>query len=358
MSVLDAIDTTVTCEWGETRTIGTLVRLGGREAVITALRAPAPGDALYLRVEGETPEESVALDGACKAVADSDWGEHEVTIEVQRVGSTVSAAVLKAFIERHDLARGGSVSVGRNRDNPDLKRFVYSLPAVGKEVQTSGDADTTRQLRVMPAPGMERLGARSEPSPTWRPDFDMGEQILVTTVPADAAVATPMLTVLSSQAEASPRGSAKPGATSSTSGVPQPSITPARTASDSILAVQRLFAADTAVRANLGVQFDVGKKRRQGVLLRLGESRVRVKSLHQPQLYDRLTLQISEPGRKDPLQFQVEVTRVRQPERDGGTAVGESAFDARLTGNNSAAVMTRLRGLVQALSSPSGDAGA
>ena len=99
MSVLDAIDTTVTCEWGETRTIGTLVRLGGREAVITALRAPTAGEQVFLRVEGETPEESVALDGTCSAVADSDWGEHEVTIEVLRVGSTVSAAVRPGTVE-------------------------------------------------------------------------------------------------------------------------------------------------------------------------------------------------------------------------------------------------------------------
>ena len=113
--------------------------------------------------------------------------------------------------------------------------------------------------------------------------------------------------------------------------------------------MQRLFATDTAIRANLSVRFDAGKKQRQGVLLRLGESRVRVQSMHQPQPYERLTLVVTETGRKDPLKIQVEVTRVRQPEGDGGTQIGDAAFDAKVTGSNTAATMARLRALIQSL---------
>ncbi len=129
MGVLDTIDTTVTFEWGSTRTIGTLIQLGGYKAVITTLRAPPVGHAVHLRLEGEDAIDAIAVDGACAALADSDWGEHQVTVQIQRVGATSSATALRDFIEQHDIERGGSVSIGKNRDNPELKRFVYTLPA-------------------------------------------------------------------------------------------------------------------------------------------------------------------------------------------------------------------------------------
>ena len=60
MNVLDTIDTTVTFEWGNTRTVGALVRLEGRAAVVTALRAPDEGTPVYLRLEGESEADSAA----------------------------------------------------------------------------------------------------------------------------------------------------------------------------------------------------------------------------------------------------------------------------------------------------------
>lgn len=140
MNVLDTIDTTVTFEWGNTRTVGSLVRLEGRSAVVTALRAPDEGTPVYLRLEGESEADGIALDGVCACVADSEWGERLVEINVQRVGTTASATVLRDFIEAHGIVRGGSVSVGRHRDDPDLKRFVYTLPEPGQETQLSSPA--------------------------------------------------------------------------------------------------------------------------------------------------------------------------------------------------------------------------
>jgi len=129
-SLLDAIDTTVTVEWESTRTIATLVELGGRRVIVTALRAPPTGATVFLRIEREAAD-AIAVDGLCDAVNDSEWGESEISILLQRVGTTTSAAALREFIEAHDIDRGGTVSVGRNRDNPELKRFVYSLPDKG-----------------------------------------------------------------------------------------------------------------------------------------------------------------------------------------------------------------------------------
>lgn len=127
-SLLDSLDTTVTLEWEATRTIGTLVHLGGRIVVLTALRAPPVGTTVYLRIERETSADAIAIDGSCAAVSDSEWGEHQVDVRLQRVGTTTSAIALREFIEAYGIERGGTVSVGRNRDNSDLKRFVYALP--------------------------------------------------------------------------------------------------------------------------------------------------------------------------------------------------------------------------------------
>lgn len=128
MSVLDTIDTTVTFEWDETRTIGTLVQLGGHTAVVTSLRAPEIGTHVGLRIEGETANDAMAIDGVCLALSDGEWGEQQVTVALHRVGTTASAQILRTFLEQHQIERGGSVSVGRHRDNPDVKRYVYVLP--------------------------------------------------------------------------------------------------------------------------------------------------------------------------------------------------------------------------------------
>ena len=82
MSVLETIDTTVTLEWGETRTIGTLVQLGGRTAVVDVSRAPAVGTHVGLRIEGETDDEAIAIDGVASAMRDGGWGEQQLTIEI------------------------------------------------------------------------------------------------------------------------------------------------------------------------------------------------------------------------------------------------------------------------------------
>ncbi len=127
-SLLDILDTTVTLEWAETRSMGTLLQLGGRSLVVTALRAPEVGTTVFLRIEDDKSGEAMAVDGTCTGVTQSDWGEQEVALDVKRVGTVASAAALRSFLERHGLEPGGAVSVGRNRDNPDLKRYVYTLP--------------------------------------------------------------------------------------------------------------------------------------------------------------------------------------------------------------------------------------
>ncbi len=169
-SLLDILDTTVTLEWGDTRTIGTLLRLGGRRVVITALRAPEVGTTVYLRVEDDKSSESMALDGTCCGVAESDWGEQEVEIDVKRVGTTASAAALRNFLERHGLEGGGGVSVGRNRDNPDLKRYVYTLP------EPNPNASTAPQLPVAPAEH-NAPAAMHEPTRQLGSQTDMAAQV-------------------------------------------------------------------------------------------------------------------------------------------------------------------------------------
>ncbi|MSP91984.1 MAG: hypothetical protein EXR79_09335 [Myxococcales bacterium] len=150
MNVLDTIDTTVTVEWGSTRTIGTLVQLGGHTALVTALRAPDEGTPVFFRIEGDAQNDSIAVDGVCVAISDSDWGEQQIDVTIQRVGTTSGATALRDFIERHGLNRGGSVSVGRSRDNPDLRRFVYTMPGVGA-APGAGSASTTGAPSTPPA---------------------------------------------------------------------------------------------------------------------------------------------------------------------------------------------------------------
>ncbi len=189
-SLLDSLDTTVTLEWEATRTIGTLIQLGGRSIVVTALRAPPVGATVYLRVErdGEA-QDAVAIDGECAAVEDSEWGEQQVEVVMQRVGTTSSAAALREFIETYGVERGGTVSVGRNRDNPDLKRFVYSLPDAEAQPEqgvaprtlptpgpmvVSAPAAVRPPAFVAPGPSAPSASTRSGPTPvvgTPRPGF-------------------------------------------------------------------------------------------------------------------------------------------------------------------------------------------
>lgn len=131
MSVIDTIDTTVTVEWSGQRTIGTLVELNGQSAVLTALRLPEIGEDIAFRVEGETEEEAVTLDGICVGVDDTGWGERRAEVDLLRVGTTCSASRLRDFIESWSITRGGSVHIGQSREQPTVKRFVYHVPDGG-----------------------------------------------------------------------------------------------------------------------------------------------------------------------------------------------------------------------------------
>ncbi len=422
MNVLDTIDTTVTFEWGETRTIGTLVQLGGRLAVVTSLRAPVAGTSVFLRVEGDSPQDGIALDGVCTEVTDSDWGEQQVSVAIQRVGTTVSAVVLRAFIEKHAIDRGGTVSIGRNRDNPDLKRYVYSLPESAGQPH---DSDTTRMMAIVGTEPPERQsggGVSSAPverhfpleapPPVEMPDLDhdLNEAILVNTVAAGVAFADPVLPDQrgpgatsapdpqaggslvqrlfgkkvtmpekpatesvapvggSDAAQATPaRGHGfMPPAESVGSVDRNPALGPGKASSSKVApssrdkpvsgsfqAVQALFAVDQAVRADMPVQFESGKKRRSGVMVRVAESKFRIRSSHQLQLYERIVVVIpATPGRKDTAMVQCEVIRVRPPDGDAN----EPSFDARVTGGNTAQTMTRVRSLIAQLEPTQGRA--
>lgn len=145
MSVLDSIDTTVTIEWQDARTIGTLIELGGRLAIVTALRTPEEGAPIHIVLDGDVPDETVAIDGLCRSVAETPWGEQQAEVELLRVGTTCSASKLRDFIEEYGILRGGSVHIGRNRDNPNRKRFVYHLPEL--DVTLQADKKRERQRR-------------------------------------------------------------------------------------------------------------------------------------------------------------------------------------------------------------------
>lgn len=180
MSVLDSIDTTVTIAWGDTRTIGTLIELGGRLAILTALRTPEENGDIHIVVEGDTPDENVAIDGTCTSVSETAWGEQQVEVDLHRVGTTCSASRLRDFIEQYGILRGGSVHIGKNRDNPNSKRFVYHLPESrqGIAVSTGTATSTGRQRRpTMPAVVDEPLpsaGPRADlPSPRHMPSFEV-----------------------------------------------------------------------------------------------------------------------------------------------------------------------------------------
>ena len=442
MNVLDTIDTTVTFEWGQTRTIGTLIALSGRRATVTTLRAPDLQTPVFLRVEGTSEDDAMAIDGTCIGVSDSDWGEQQVEVDIHRVGTTASAVILRDFIEKHGVERGGSVSVGRNRDNPDLKRFVYSLPELGAATPTprvaapvhlvgrdtdrttilpavqpqpdgdaadampdleailaqaaafadsmpSDDAPGTRgnrQTWTDPGPSAEPEPAAPQPTPVpSKPeppkpvppkpapntdlDRDLTESIVVHTVAPDEQVAAPVVTIQggksggksesttslmrrllgrkdSTEPNRPPaaQATAANAASSEASGRSAPGFSAegarAQVAASAGSAASALFAVDLAVRADRPIQFEAAKKKRPGVLLRLGETKMRIRAGYSPQLYDRITVFLPPiRGKKDAVPVQCEVTRVRTPEADGH----EAAFDVRLTANNTALVMAAIR---------------
>lgn len=446
-NLFELLDTTVTLEWESTRSIGTLIGLGGRVAQLTALRAPEVGTQVYLRIENDDPAQAMALDGRCTSVVDSDWGEQQVEVSLQRVGTTASAAVLREFIEKHGIDLGGSVSVGRNRDNPDLKRFVYSLPEgtpaaaerptarqqeqpqavtapaavaapqfgrMGAERATvpktagapaiaapaaktalamgagdpdlssalldamnslgsqaprpaaalpTADVDATRvtaTVQASQAAAPEFARQRPAAAPAARPtvrdtEHDADEQILVHIVDPSSQVASPVVDVNRRSTSSSVMQRILSGigkGSASSPGVPSESGTaavaaPARMASsDKIMSAAELYAGDQAQRVDIKVQFEAGPKKRKydGKLMRLSESKLRVATQVLPATYERVVVYLAgKGGPKDVLGLQCEVTRVHTND-----ASGEGSFDARLTaGGNPGPVMAKLRQMLQ-----------
>ena len=463
MNVLDTIDTTITLEWAQTRTVATLVRLGARTATVAALRTPDVGTDCYLRMEGDNPNDSFAIDGTCVAVRDSEWGEMEVDVAIARVGTTTSATALRDFIDQHQIAKGGTVAVGKNRDNPEIKRFVYTLlPAgaeLGQERRPSGErlqsdartaerggrhqaensqptfdsaeqntlplpnvrqpspapiagldlGDVDEELRAMldlldqrttrplgqEQHGQEQHGQEQhaqEPQPQPEPhvaqqeahlehDEDEGPILVEMVAPGDSQP-RPVLNVPTKTkkglvarlfgrdkhenppqtehyATQSPDGQNHENQQGDAQDPLSVWDKPVRQqqqgrgmVSGSLVAVQQLFSVDLAVRAERPVTFESGKKKRQGVAVRLAESKIRVRAPVMPALYERITIFLPAPrGGKDHVALRCEVTRIRQAEVEGM----EQSFDAKLTGGNEPATMARLRQLMSEMQPAMGD---
>ncbi len=466
---MDAIDTTVTLEWAQTRTVATLVNLGERVATVTALRTPDVGLECFLRLEGDGPADTIAIDGVCIAARDGDWGEFEVDINIARVGTTTSATSLRDFIEQHGIARGGTVAVGKNRDNPDIKRFVYTLPSVGTVIDTptsrgsqprpvvldtprAVSIDTPKPVRPEPIttpistfaprlPTVQEVAVQPlrPPTPTPMPGIgiddvdselrnmlDMLDQRVgrMTSEERDAESQAPVVRVapdMMPDENGVPAGLERSGASQSSEveqilvetvalgdSQPRPVLTvpqakPAakkglvarifglsdkvkvedsgmavRTREDlapvdptsvwdqplrqqqsgrglvsgSLVAVQQLYSVDQAVRTERPVTFESTKKKRTGTVLRLAESKVRVRAPVMPTLYERIVVQLPPPrGQKDAIQIRCEVMRLRPADSEGG----EASFDAKLTGANDPATMTRLRQLMSEMQPEFGD---
>ena len=444
MSVLDTIDTTVTLEWGQTRTVATLVKLGARTATVTALRTPEIGNECFLRLEGDGPLDTIAIDGQCVAARDGEWGEFEVDVAIVRVGTTTSATSLRDFIEQHQIARGGTVAVGKNRDNPEIKRFVYTLPQPGTldtphtrgsqprplSIDTPRDTVPISPLQQVTAPVSSfapRLPAESLqprprlPEPQPMPGIGMGdvdselrtmldmldqrvgrmtseerdadlpanvvrlqpdampeadraddnEQIIVETVEQGDSLPKPVMTVPQgkpvkkglvarlfglgdrSKSESTPAADQPTDAATEFAPPVDPTSVwdqPLRQqqggrglVSGSLVAVQQLFSVDQAVRTERPVTFESAKKKRQGTVLRLSESKVRVRAPVVPTMYERIVITLPAPkGTKESVVIRCEVTRIRPSDQEGG----EQSFDAKLTGANDPATMARLRVLM------------
>ena len=113
--------------------------------------------------------------------------------------------------------------------------------------------------------------------------------------------------------------------------------------SGSLVAVQQLFTVDHAVRTDRPVTFESAKKKRQGTVLRLAETKVRVRAPVLPTLYERIVIHLPSPrGGKESVAIRCEVTRIRAAETEGG----EQSFDAKMSGSNDPMTMARLRQLM------------
>ena len=132
---------------------------------------------------------------------------------------------------------------------------------------------------------------------------------------------------------------------------------PTHKPSGSLERVQNLFAVDMAIRCDLPAVFQVGKKKFNGQLIRLAESRLRLQSTEkQPHLYQRMKVMLDPvDGGKTKITLNCEVTRIRETQQEGGAI----AFDMRLSaGTNPPKEMEALRSLMQSFEAPSARASA
>lgn len=125
-----------------------------------------------------------------------------------------------------------------------------------------------------------------------------------------------------------------------------------RKPSGSLRKIQNLFNVDMAIRCDLPATYQLGKKKHAGTLIRLAESRIRLQTEGKsPNLYSRLKVLLSPAdGGKNKITLHCEVTRVREPQDDGG----QVAFDMRVSpGTTSAKDMVALRALLKSFEAPS-----
>jgi hypothetical protein len=297
-------DITITCEWATTRTIGSLLVLHGRRAVLTLLRAPEVGETVLVQLDDEASAEPPAtLDGCCVTASHNEWGEALVEIELSRVGVVGSAETLQAFLDRHRIVEGGEVTAQPMPDSPQFLWCVYELP-----VELSVAEDEGRETEIASFDPVE------EPQPLH------GRR---------KSVPVPLL-FMPNEEEPAPWPDESDGG---------PEVQVAPEVSDE-LELDPALPPATARHADEPATFTTGRRKAKGTLLRMAETWVRVRTTTPPALYERIAVSLAGQRRADPpLQLTCEVTRVCQPQH-GQT---EAIFDARVTVGHSTATMARLR---------------
>jgi hypothetical protein len=119
--------------------------------------------------------------------------------------------------------------------------------------------------------------------------------------------------------------------------------------SEALRRLSEVFAVDIALRCDLAVQIQMGRKKYDGVLVRLSESKLRVSSRNPPDIYQSLQLNLPDPmGGKKPFPLRVEVMRVRESENEDGPV----AFDLRVAPSNKPREMNQLRALIKSYQAP------
>jgi hypothetical protein len=316
-------DTTVTCEWAATRTIGSLLVLQERRAVLTLLRAPEIGESVLIQLDDEASGEPPAtLDGRCITASQNEWGESLVEVELSRVGVVGSTETLQAFLDRHRIVQGGEVTAQPMPDSPQFLWCVYELPEPPAVAEDEGRDTEVVSFAPVEEPKPLRGHRQTAPTPElFLPDED----------------------------EAAPWPEEPPGAPE----VPGDPEVPV--ASQVPVDPETALPPAVAHRVNESVSFRLGRRKAMGTLLRLAETSLRVRTTTPPAVYDRLVVTMSTQSRAEPpLDLTCEVIRVHPPSEGQGHAI----FDARVTVGHSAATMARLRRRVEeAVSAPAVDGG-